>query len=63
MILVQNKFTWKQTTGFFAALRMTLLVFVKSESLRPSAAATQTTTLRLLSSRMKRNEGSWYLIR
>ncbi len=58
MYLVHNKFPREQFTGFFASLRMILLGLVESEfeSVRPLAAPTQTSTLRLLSSLMKRSE-------
>ena len=60
MYLVHDKFPREQFTGFFASLRMTLLGFIESESesVRPKAAPTQTQTitLRLLSSLMKRSE-------
>ncbi len=58
MYLTQNNFLGHHFTSFFASLRMTVLNFVKSESMRPKAASTQTQTitLRSMSSRMERSE-------
>jgi len=53
--LIHTKFPREQFTGFFASLRMAMLGFIESESVRLLAAPTQTITLRLLSSRMKRS--------